>query len=150
MSWRLSIRHRTGYRYQGEVRSSYNEARVTPLSTDRQVALEASVSVDPAVSTYRYWDYWSTMVDAFDIHVPHTEMTVVGESVVETSPPLEEQPVIDWDGLSAPEVRDIYAEMLAPTTHVPEFEEASDAARFLAEGRSPVEAVEDVCTWSRE
>ena len=30
MSWRLRIRHTTGYRYDDDVVSSYNEARLTP------------------------------------------------------------------------------------------------------------------------
>ena len=30
MSWRIAIRHRTGYKYAEPVRASYNEARLTP------------------------------------------------------------------------------------------------------------------------
>lgn len=149
MSWRLGIRHCTGYRYKGEVRSSYNEARVTPLSTDRQVALEASVTVTPNVAPFRYWDYWSSLVDAFDIHTPHTEMQVVGESVVETSPPLERTTDVSWANLSVDAVCDRYAELLAPTERVPHFEEAVEMGRTLAGQGAPAHAVEAASEWVR-
>ena len=35
MSWRLRIRHTTGYRYDTEVASSYNEARLAPQTGPR-------------------------------------------------------------------------------------------------------------------
>ncbi len=146
MTWRLRIRHTTGYRYKGEVRSSYNEARVTPLSTDRQVAVETSVDVAPPTRTYRYWDYWGTLVDAFDLHVPHTELSVVGTSVVETSPPEEPAEGADWDDLAGPENRDRFAELLAPTAYVPVIEEGLEEAPG-GEGLRPVEAVQAAAAW---
>ena len=39
MSWRIAVRHRTGYKYAGPVRASYNEARLTPPSLDGQRTL---------------------------------------------------------------------------------------------------------------
>jgi transglutaminase-like putative cysteine protease len=146
MTWQLKIRHTTGYRYKGEVRSSYNEARVTPLSTDRQVAVEASVDVTPATRTYRYWDYWGTLVDAFDVHEPHTELSVVGTSVVETSPPEEPAEGADWDDLAGPENRDRFAELLAPTAYVPVIEEGLEEAPGR-DGLAPVEAVQAAAAW---
>jgi transglutaminase-like putative cysteine protease len=146
MSWRLRIRHTTGYRYKGEVRSSYNEARVTPLSTDRQVAVEASVDVMPPTRTYRYWDYWGTLVDAFDVHEPHTELSVVGTSVVETSSPDEPAEAASWDDLASPENRDRYAELLGPSTYVPVIEEGLEDAPDR-DGLSPSRAVEAAAAW---
>jgi len=144
MTWELRIRHETGYRYKGEVHSSYNEARVTPLSTDRQVAMETSVKVTPATPTYRYWDYWGTLVDAFDVHEPHTDLSVVGTSVVETSPTLEAFTSASWSDLASPAVRDRFAEYLAPTNYVPALPDAGPA--FDAR-RSPVDAVEAASGW---
>ena len=146
MTWRLRIRHTTGYRYKGEVRSSYNEARVTPLSTDRQVAVEASVDVTPATRSYRYWDYWGTLVDAFDVHEPHTELSVVGTSVVETSPPDDPAETAGWDDLARPENRDRFAELLGPTAYVPVIDDGlEDAPR--RDGLSPSEAVQAAADW---
>ncbi len=147
MSWTMRIRHATGYRYQGEVKSSYNEARVTPLSTDRQLALEAAVEVSPATRTYRYWDYWGTLVDAFDLDQPHTELSVVGTSVVETSPPVEPFTSAGWEDLMSDVVKDRYAELLAPTTLVPAMADVwSEADR----GRPAAEAVEAASSWVHE
>jgi transglutaminase-like putative cysteine protease len=143
-SWTLRIRHATGYHYRGDVTSSYNEARVTPLSTDRQVAVEAAVEVSPATRTYRYWDYWGTMVDAFDLHEPHAEMSVVGTSVVETSPPLEPFTGAGWDDLASDLVRDRFAELLAPTPQVPAL---PDVGPEPDRSRRPAEAVEAAAAW---
>jgi len=85
MSWMLRIEHQTTYRYGDEVSASYNEARMTPLTTDRQMTVESRVEVVPRARSYRYLDYWATVVDVFDIHVPHTTLTVTATSVVETT-----------------------------------------------------------------
>ena len=147
MSWKLAIRHRTSYRYAGEVRSSYNEARVTPLTTDRQLVIEASVEVEPAVPIFRYWDYWGTMVAAFDVHHPHTSLTVTGTSVVETSPP-EVRTELGWDDIRSPSVADGFAEFLAPTPYVPLLPEITEPAAQLAAGATdPTRACEAAVEW---
>ena len=71
MTWRVGIRHVTGYEYEQPVTSSYNEARITPISNDRQLVLESEVEVSPPASVYRYWDWWGTLVHSFDLHDPH-------------------------------------------------------------------------------
>jgi transglutaminase-like putative cysteine protease len=158
MSWRLRIRHRTGFQYEGEVVSSYNEARLTPVSTPDQLTLEADVHVEPAVPCSRYWDYWGTLVHGFDVHVPHTELVVTASSVVETAAGAAggvggEAPAIGWDELARPEVRDRFVELLSPTGYVP-LEPAVLArpaakARGARAGRSPAEACEAVGEWVR-
>ena len=35
MTWRIAINHRSGYEYRRPVTSSYNEARISPISSDR-------------------------------------------------------------------------------------------------------------------
>jgi transglutaminase-like putative cysteine protease len=144
VSWKLHIRHVTGYRYRGEVTSSYNEARVTPLSTDRQVAVEAAVEVSPATRPDRYWDYWGTLVDAFDLQEPHTELSVVGTSVVETSPPLEPFTAAGWDDLASEAVRDRFAELLAATTYVPAM---AGVGPEMDRSRPPAGAVQAAAGW---
>jgi len=144
MSWELKIRHTTGYRYRGEVHSSYNEARVTPLSTSRQVAMETAVSVSPATRTYRYWDYWGTLVDAFDVHDPHSELSVVGTSVVETSPDVGPVTTAGWEDLRSEALVDRFAEVLGPTNYVPALEGIGPEPDAM---RSPSEAVEAAAGW---
>ena len=147
MSWRLGVTHETGYDYAADVTSSYNEARMTPLTSDRQTVVQSMVRVHPNVRTYRYWDYWGTIVDAFDIHVPHTELTITADSVVETSRAQAAPDAISWDDLDTDAVRDQFAELLAPTAYAPVLADAVDDLR--ASG-SPVEACHAATDWVRD
>ncbi len=149
MSWRVAIRHRTAYLYAGDVRSSYNEARVTPLTTHRQLVVEADVRVNPPTPTFRYWDYWGTMVDVFDVHEPHTELSVTGSSVVETSGP-HPAGEMGWDDLAADEVCDRMSELLAPTELVPQVDELTAVGESLRAAASPAQACDEAVAWVRE
>ena len=150
MTWRISIRHHTGYEYQRPVTSSYNEARITPISSDRQLVMESDVQVSPHAAVYRYWDWWGTLVHAFDLHAPHDELVVTGSSVVETSGPVQPpaEPVT-WNELAGDKVCDTYAEFLAPTLHVPLDHEMHAAAADVDRGRSPIDACAAVVDWVR-
>ncbi len=147
MGWMLRIEHLSRYRYGSEVLASYNEARMTPLTTDRQTTLESRVEVEPSTYRYRYLDYWATVVDAFDVHRPHTAMTVQATSVVETSraPELPDGP--GWHDLASESVLERFAEFLAPTPYVPADPELAAIATGLARGRRPSEAVRAVGEW---
>ncbi len=148
MTWRIGITHTTGYRYRREVTSSYNEARITPISSDRQLVLESEVSVSPAADAFRYWDYWGTLVHAFDIHVPHTELSVTGTSIVETSGrPDPPDDAVSWADLGRPDLRDRFAELLAPTTHVPLDDDVIAAAEPFLRESSPAAACEAAVEW---
>jgi transglutaminase-like putative cysteine protease len=142
VSWRITIEHSSAYRYAGDVTSSYNEARITPLSFARQLVIESSVTVSPATQAFRYWDYWGTLVHAFDVEEPHRHLEVTATSLVETSAPPEPAPTCTWDDLASAQVTDQFAELLTPTWYVPVDEEVSAIAADLAGGRSP----EDACT----
>ena len=86
--WRLQVVHRTRFPYSGPVRSSYNEARLTPENSNRQTTLRSRVEIEPAASAYAYRDYWGSTVTAFDLHTPHAELVVTGTSIVEAGPDL--------------------------------------------------------------
>jgi transglutaminase-like putative cysteine protease len=111
--------------------------------------MEALVSITPAVTTLRYIDSWGTFVDAFDIQEPHNEMVVIGTSIVETTPPPGPISTLGWDDLARDEVRDRYAELLAPTARVPITAELAETARALAEGLSPFDACQAATEWVR-
>jgi len=117
VSWRLQIRHTSGYRYKSPVSSSYNEARITPLSTDRQLTIESRVEIDPRARLYRYWDYWGTLVHAFDLHQPHSELVVTATSVVETEAEAVAPAAVGWDELG--EGSADLMDFLLPTAQVP-------------------------------
>ena len=85
--WRLRVVHSTGYAYKSPATASFNEARLTPRSDNRQNVILSRVETVPATRSYRYIDYWGTAVTAFDLHAPHTELEVTASSVVETDKP---------------------------------------------------------------
>jgi transglutaminase-like putative cysteine protease len=152
MSWRLGIRHTSAYSYVENVVASYNEVRITPLTTVGQVTIDARVEVTPAARPVSYRDYWGTLVHAFDIHVPHRELVVVGSSIVET--PLSHGPTdhhaISWAELDDDAVGEAYFEYLAPT-ETTAADDGLDAigATLRKEASTPQEALELVGDWVR-
>jgi transglutaminase-like putative cysteine protease len=150
MSWRLAVRHRTGYRYAGPVRASYNEARLTPPSIDGQRTLQAALAITPAVRPRRYVDYWGTTVDAFDIHVPHTELVVLATSTVETAGPRPVAAGVGWPDLAEPAVRDRFAELLAASTYVSAEPELAEVGQSLRAELTPVQAGLRAAEWTHE
>ncbi len=130
MSWRLRIRHTTGYRYDTEVVSSYNEARLAPQTELSQLTIGSTVTTSPGATQQRYRDYWGTEVTAFDVHEPHAELEVTATSLVDTSDPREPEPVT-WSGLDA--ARDLHAELLVPSARtIPD----AELLELAAEARS--------------
>jgi transglutaminase-like putative cysteine protease len=150
MTWRIGVRHRTGYRYAGPVRASFNEARMTPASVDGQHTVESSLTVTPAARPLRYVDYWGTVVDAFDVHEPHEELEVVATATVETAGARPVPAGVDWDELGGRAVLDRFGELLAPSRYVPAEAEVAEIAGPLRDGRSPVEAGLRAASWTHE
>jgi transglutaminase-like putative cysteine protease len=147
VTWRIRVEHRSHYRYNREVSSSYNEARITPMTTNSQLVLDADVSVTPSSRPFRYLDYWGSVVHSFDLHRPHDELTVVGRSVVETSIPPFGLGNVTWDQLGNPTVGDDFAELLAPTASVPTDPRLVEVAGELKAGRTPQQAAEAAVGW---
>jgi transglutaminase-like putative cysteine protease len=150
MSWRIAIRHRTSYKYAEPVRSSYNEARLTPPSVDGQHTLQAALIVTPGVRPLHYVDYWGTAVDAFDIHVPHTELVVLATSTVETAPPRPVPAGISWSELAGPAVQDRFAELLAASPFVTAEPELTELGRSLHAESTPVQAGLRIAEWTHD
>ncbi len=150
MSWRIAIRHRTGYRYARPVLASYNEARLTPLSVDGQRTLQAALDITPAARPLRYIDYWGTTVDAFDIHTPHTELVVLATATVESAGPRPVPSGVDWTALSERRVRERFAEFLAPSRYVPAEPEVAEIGRSLRDEATPVRAALRAAAWTNE
>jgi transglutaminase-like putative cysteine protease len=148
-SWRLKVRHRTGFTYAGKVGSSYNEARMSPRNEPHQAVLEARVEVWPPARTYRYEDYWGTIVTAFDVHSAHERLEVTASSTVETLPPGDLVPTagsVTWDDLAVPEAVDRWHELLLPTPRTALDEELTALAEEIRKAESsPHAAALAVC-----
>jgi transglutaminase-like putative cysteine protease len=146
----VGIRHVTGYEYAQPVTSSYNEARITPISNDRQLVLESEVDVSPPASVYRYWDWWGTLVHSFDLHEPHDELVITGTSVVETSvPPAPPASPASWDDLADAGTRDRFWELLTSSTYVPLGGAVREAAATLDPTLDPQETCDAVVSLVR-
>lgn len=149
MSWRLRVRHSTGFAYGEPVTSSYNEARLTPRSDARQNVIVNRVETLPSTRSYRYTDYWGTAVTAFDLHAPHEELEVAGLSVVETELGDEPDPgeQLEFETLASEEVIDRFDELLVATGYVPRSRALTSQAKRITKGLGPEEAVLEVCEY---
>lgn len=147
--WRMRVIHATGYAYKTPVRSSYNEARLTPRSDSRQNVIVSRVETAPATRSYRYVDYWGTAVTAFDLHAPHIELEVTSSSVVETDKPEARATTATWSDLESWAVLDRFHEVLTPTRYTPVSKRLDRIARQIAKGQSPHEAVLATVGWVR-
>jgi len=147
--WRLRVVHTTGYAYQSPVTASYNEARLTPRSNTRQNVILNRVETIPATRSYRYIDYWGTAVTAFDLHAPHTDLTVTSSSVVETEQAEPLATDVDWSELHTEAAVDRYDELLRPTDHTPTSKRVESVAKKIMKTHKPAEAVVAVANWVR-
>lgn len=147
--WRVRVVHTTGYAYQSPVTASYNEARLTPRSNTRQNVILNRVETIPATRSYRYIDYWGTAVTAFDLHAPHTELTVSSSSVVETERPEPAATQVTWTDLQSSAVIDRFDEVLRPTEYTPASEHVAAVGRRISKYHEPREAVVAAARWAR-
>ncbi len=146
MSWRLRVKHRTGFTYAGTVHASYNEVRMSPLDTPTQFTIEHRLDVAPAAHVSRYRDYWGTRVHVFDLHRPHTELMVTATSLVET-PAYAPEPAsatVPWETYTWDSVTDRYCEYLSFTDYVSRNDDLDALARQLRGASTPGRAVADV------
>jgi transglutaminase-like putative cysteine protease len=117
----LSIRHITGFVYDGVAESSYNEARMTPLSSVRQHVIEASIRTSPNATQLTYLDYFGSAVTAFDLHDRHRKLEVTAEALVDVSRQTRKASTLSFKDLQSPAVLDRYSEYLASSerTYLP-------------------------------
>jgi transglutaminase-like putative cysteine protease len=147
--WRQRVLHATGYAYPSPATASYNEARLTPRSDSRQNVVLNRVETVPATRSYRYVDYWGTAVTAFDLHAPHTELTVTSASVVETEQPDPVTETLSWSDLAHEAVIDRYDELLRPTDYTPTSKRITAVGKRIAKEHEPADAVIAAAAWVR-
>jgi transglutaminase-like putative cysteine protease len=145
--WRLAIVHRTRVRYQGPVRASYNEARMTPQALPSQSVLDTKVSADIPVPMWTYRDYWGTQVSSFDIQAPHEELEVLARTTVQTRPAPKPHRPLPWGMLRERTAGGALIEFLTPTPRTSVTRELADTARQRTVGADPPEAAEEIVSW---
>lgn len=150
MSWRIATEHRSAYRYAEPVTTSFNEARISPAASRGQTVIESTVVVEPATPLFTYVDYWSTLVVAFDVAEPHSELVVTGSSIVETPSAGAIHAELDWDELERADIQDQFAEFLLPTAYTEGDDELAAITAELVEGQDLASAVEVIGGWTRD
>jgi transglutaminase-like putative cysteine protease len=142
----LRIVHKTTFEYDGRAVASYNQARMTPLTTPGQIVSHSRVEVSPAPWSFDYRDYFGTAVTAFEVLDPHESMTVTATSTVHTDRSPGGMATIGWEQLADPDVADEYTEYLALNAAVALHPELTErVARIRAEAGLPGDAARDVC-----
>ena len=111
----LSIRHHTGFVYDGVAKASYNEARMTPRSLATQQVQSSKIAVRPVIPLSTHVDYFGTIVTAFDIQETHPQLEVEAVSQVESWAATLEAP-LGWSDLRSARLVDRFSEFLLPTT----------------------------------
>lgn len=120
---RFRIRHRTHYRYAGPASESFMEARLTPVTDDRQKLLTRRLITTPASNIHVYSDYFGNAVETFSIVQRHPELVLESRSEVETSSHAPPAAALD---VNVSEARQLYRgerlrlfEFLMPSPAIP-------------------------------
>jgi len=155
VGWRLRIEHITNVSYVGPVVTSFNEARMTPLTLPSQITLESRVTAGPGVPVWTYNDYWGTFVSVFDLPEPHDDLVIRATATVETEPfggipATAERPT--WTELGEKSADGRLFEFLMPTPLTTVTDEISDAAiaEIFGMSLSPDVAAEAISDRVRE
>lgn len=143
---RLRIKHMTGFRYEGEVTASYNEARMLPVSADGQLVLYSNLEISPMSAHHTYVDYWGSRVSSFELLTPHKELALTATSLVEVRRRQHAMHQISWDDLAiAAERATEFVEQRGQTKRTDPPEEVVALAREIANDcTSPCEAAERI------
>lgn len=144
MQYRIS--HNTGFTYDQSVSSSYNEARMTPTTSHRQVVLHTRLDVSPTPWLSSYTDYWGTAVTAFEVHELHHHLSVVATSAVDVSDARPVPVGLSWWEMLSDQIPETHAEYLTLSAAVVPGDDLLARARDLAPGAdTPSDFARAVC-----
>ena len=142
----LKIVHTTGFEYDGKANTSFNEARLTPLTLPGQIVVHSRIEVTPTPWAYTYRDYWGSQVTAFEVLDPHQSLTITANATVQVDRRPADGPVLSWDQLRSDEASDPLTEFLTLPERVEPSEDLAALAREIADGsETPTEAAREVC-----
>ncbi len=134
---RHRIVHRTTLGYAGEVLSSHNELRMTPVSEPGQFTLEARVRVRPHTWSNVYTDHWGSSVMAVETQIPHQTLEIEATATVERSELPVEATDIGWGALADEGTCDRLSELLAQTARTTPSDELVALAETLRDEPTP-------------
>lgn len=141
MSMQFRIVHTTTFAYDGPAVASYNQARLTPLTTPDQIVVHHRIDVSPKPWTYEYKDYFGNEVTAIEVLEAHRALKVSATSTVRVDRKPGAAPVLTWEEAALPGVADRFIEFLGlPSLVVPDEELATQAKAIAASAALPGEA----------
>src|ERR1700689_3527694 len=79
----LRINHRTRFVYDQPARDSHNELRVRPLDGAEQRCIAFELSIDQPAAVLSYRDFFGNHAHSASVSLPHRELTIVAQSLVE-------------------------------------------------------------------
>jgi transglutaminase-like putative cysteine protease len=146
VSMQLRIVHTTGYEYDGPVAASYNEARLTPVTSADQIVAHTRVDVSPTPWTHTYRDYFGAQVTAFEVLDPHSSLQVTSVATVHTTRTPLCAPRLTWAELREADVVDAHCEFLAIPDLVRPADDLADRVREIGRAKAlPGEAAREIC-----
>lgn len=146
MSIQLRISHTTTFEYASKSVASYNQARLTPVTTPEQIVVHSRLEVTPKPWTFEYRDYFGSHVTAFEVVDHHEAMTVHATSTVQTNRTPAADPSSTWEQLAHPDVADRWTEyLILPELVEPPSDFAQRAKQIVADYELPGEAARDLC-----
>jgi len=146
VNMQLRVVHATRFDYDGKAVASYNQARLTPVTTAEQIVVHTRLEVTPKPWTYDYRDYFGTAVTAFEVVDPHDTMTVTASSTVHVSRTPVPPASVTWAELAERELADRWVEYLTvrdPVTPPEDF--ARRAGEIAAGAELPGQAARQLC-----
>lgn len=143
-SRRYRITHTTTLAYDGTVRASHSELRMTPISERGQTTLENRIRVRPMTWSHVYRDAFDSHVMTIEAITEHKSLVVESISTVELTRTPTETSYLGWDELLDPVRQDRHTTWLLPT---PRTTIDADLVELAAAERreTPQETVLAVC-----
>ena len=138
----FEISHITDYSYQYAAAEAYLEARLTPPDLASQTVKSRKLTVEPAVKSSGYLDYFGNAVDFFSLPYRHKTLVVTSKVEIETHAPQRPQEALD---VSINEARQILSgqptdvfDYLQPTDIVVKSKDSLQWARRYLAGHLPL------------
>jgi transglutaminase-like putative cysteine protease len=118
----LRISHRTRFAYDQPARDSHNELRLQPLEDAGQRCLAFELKIDQPAAVISYRDFFGNHAHSVSVSVPHRELTIVAQSLVERpETPARLSPEMMFRNFLAEDedhIRD-FCEFLNPSRYIP-------------------------------
>ena len=115
---KLEIVHSTRYRYSGPIAETVMEVRLRPMDGNGQRCLDFELDISSGIKPRTYLDGYGNNVHYFNLVRPHTRLSVISRSLVETGGELDADPGED--------LVDDFLRFRSPVKDVPGVRELAD------------------------